>query len=552
MSRRKKRPAPAAPAPAPKKENKFLDFVKKNKKTIIISATAAVLVIAFVIGLIAVILSRREFDYMSTNLSPYITISAEDYKNYSVTVAKDTVDDTDVARAINKLLFEHKSEEPYKDGALILSRPVAVGDIVHLYYRGYTVDGDGKVTDIDGACNFADDDEYQLGIGSGGFIYGFEDGLIGMIPKDHKSFSKITSGNVSQGKVAYLSGSVLYPDGSAKQSFINSRIDLTDPETSNKLWGEDFVEYLTGGLNSSTGNNFPDKEIGKKLDTVTFPYEKGSAVYYDLTVSFVTTCEDDPYTVETVFPIDYSEKSLRGKKVIFDVYVDGLVHHDVPAYDDDFITEKLELTADELSKYEGTTLTEKHTAKVRLELEEELIETRNGVIEEAMWDHYYSKANIKKLPEYEVRAQYGVYYEEIQNMYPAYSSQYDSVDAFARAYYGLGSNEDWRSYITAMAKNVVAEKLIFYAVVRAENIIPTEEEYNKLYEETVAEQLEYYINDLYSDELDKIEDRAEKDARIAEIKAEMLDYYGTAYFKETVQYSYALDKLLSFATVTEE
>ena len=56
----------------------------------------------------------------------------------------------------------------------------------------------------------------------------------------------------------------------------------------------------------------------------------------------------------------------------------------------------------------------------------------------------------------------------------------------------------------------------------------------------------------YQKELDKITDTAEKNERINEIKAEMLEYYGEGYFEELVYYEAALDKIFEFATVVEE
>ncbi len=552
MSRRKKRkPAAAESTVAPKEKSELLEFARKNKRVLIISAIAAVLVIAFVIGLVAVLLNSNDFDYMTSDLSPYLTISPSDYKNIPIEMAKDTVDETDIQRAINKLLFDNKSEEAEKNGYLLSNLPIQVGDVAHIYYRGYTVDENGVETDIDSACNFSDyGTPYELGIGSGSFIYGFEDGLIGMTPSEYTRFKLIRSGYVSAGTVAYISGSVLYPNGTSKEAFTNVRLDLTDPNA-NDAWGEGFVEYLTGGKKPSSDENYSDKEIGKTLDAATFTYEGGSVVYYDMKVNYVTTCEDAPYTVKTVFPINYSSTDLRGKTVYFDVYVNGYVRYTAPEYNDEFISETLKITEAELAEYEGATLTEKHTAMLKAELEAELEATKQAVIEEAIWDYLYAKAQFKQLPEYKVIEIYSEYCAQIEEMYSYYSSSFSSLDAFARAYYDLSSTDDWREYVSNIAKNIVAEKLIFYYVVRAEGIAVSGEGFDEIYNTLVDEHFEDY-KESYADELDEIEDEAEKAERLAELKAEMIDSYGTAYFRENAEYEYAISEIIKLTVVTEK
>ncbi len=535
--------------PEKETENKFLGCVKKNKKAIIISATSAVLVIAFVIGLVAVVLSQRDFDYMTSDLSPYLSISKDDYRDFPVEMVKDEIDDGDVERAINKLLYANRKEEALYDGALVLNKPIKVGDTAHIYYRGYTLDEDGNEVELQNGSNLSGDIT-KLDIGSGTFVEGFEEGLIGIIPKEQVRFEKITSGSVSQGKVAYISGSVILPDGTSKQSFSSERIDFSNPNVE-KEWGTGFINYLLGRDNED-GTTNSEKEIGQTLDAATFKLGEGSAVYYDLKVDFVTTCEDSPITVTTKFPMSYSVEELRGETVFFDVYVRGSVVYETPEYNEEFITETLKITAEDLSEYEGDGIVEKHKAKLRTELEEALEEERRTVIEEAMWDHLFEKADLKKLPEYEVRGYYADYYREIESTYQQYSSVYSSMDEFARAYFGLSSDEDWRLYITSMAKNIVSEKLIFYYIIRKENFIPSEEEYNKIYEEQVAEHLTYYTDEIYKEELEEIEDEEKREKRIAEIKQEMLDYYGEEYFRENVHYEYAIDKILAFAKITEK
>ena len=549
MSRKNKKKNAAADAAPVKEKRSFKEFLGANKKALII-AISAVLLLAFVIGLVAVIINSFEFDYLTSDLSRYITIKESDYKPFPVVMITDEIDDADVQRAIYKLLVENKSDEAKYDGATVLNMPISLGDTVYIYYRGYMLDEDGEEVDFSGGCNFSSSSETKLEIGSGTFIEGFEESLIGVVPNTLTRFEKITSGNVSSDMVVYLSGSVLYPNGSAKQSFTSTRVDLSDPNV-NEFWGNGFREYLIGAADSA-GNVNTAKEIGKTLDSKTFSHEDGAVVYYDLKVDFATRCEGNPLTVQAKFPIGYSEESLRGKEAFFDVYIRGAVIYDVPEYNEEFIRETLKVSAEDLAEYEGETVVEKHTAMLRAQLEAELEESRRSVIEDALWAHLHEVANIKKLPESEVKIYYAQYYDEVQAAYSTYSQAYASVDAFAEAYFGLDKDTDWRDYIMSRAKDVVAEKLMFHCIIRQEGFIPPAEEYDRIYNEQISEHLEYYTEKLYKDELDKITDPEKKAARIAEIKKEMLDYYGNEYFRENVYYIYAADKIFAFAQITEE
>ena len=123
---------------------------------------------------------------------------------------------------------------------------------------------------------------------------------------------------------------------------------------------------------------------------------------------------------------------------------------------------------------------------------------------------------------------------------------YESFDSFARAYYELDSDANWEEYINKRAEKVVTEKLIFYYIVRKENMMPPSEEFDTLYQKAVDEYFSYYSEKFYEKELSSIKDEAEKAKKLAEIKEEMLKYYGEEYFNEIVYYDYALEKIIAF------
>ena len=522
---------------------------KKTKKpikkdTVIISVSAIALALALIVSVVFLVLRDNSFSYMKSDLTKYITLSEKDYKSYTCEMEFDEVTEKDVQRKIMGLLYKNKSSEPENKGAEMYRVPVSVGDTVHIYYRGYTVDENGKETDVSGASNLFDN-YHTLGIGSLSFIAGFEEGLIGAVPWDHQyspEFNLIKEGVVRADDVIYLSYDVIRSDGTSEKR-TDARIDLSKQNV-DAVFGEGFEAYFESG-NISVGSRISEAQIFKIGDV--------EAVYSGMTVSSVIRCDSEPLTIDARFPADYSEKSLRGKDVKFDVYFKSSVVYSVPEYNEEFITETLKISPETLEKYEGDSLVEKHSKYLLEEATAENEKRRDSLREEAIWDYYNSVAKFKKLPKDALESVYnGLYYEANSEYSLYYSSSYSSFEAYARARYGLSANADVEKYLRSEAEGVVKEKLIFYYIIRKENLIPSKEEYSAAYDRIVEEYLDYYIEEIYDEELKKIESEEEKASRIDEIKKEMMNYYGEEYFEELVYYDYAYDTIISYVNVIEK
>ena len=547
MSNKKKNTAPLRVAMVGyKKENeqKQSDTQKpkiKGKTAVIVSA-ALILVLALVFAVLIPLLKSDGFDYMKSDLSEYISL--EDYKGYSLEVKTDRIDERSVERQIMSLLYKNKSKEASYKGADQFNIPVSVGDTVQIYYRGYTVSEDGREIEFEGGSNMTGS-YYSLGIGSLSFIEGFEEGLIGAIPCEHlyKPDSELfKSGKVMAGDAIYLSYSVMFPDGTTAKKTAE-RIDLSR-DNINSIYGEGFKEYFESS-NIIIGNKISEQK--------TFSYKGGTALYFDMKVDCAIRCASEPVTVDARFPANYGEHTLRGKEVKFDVYFKSSVVYEVPEYNGEFITETLKITEEQLEKYKGENLVEKHRAYLLESLNAENEQTRQTLIEEAVWDYYNQKVKIKKLPERELESVYQEIYSEIYNQYTTYySSVYPTIESFIIARYGASQNADAKSLMVAETESIVTEKLIFYYIIRKENLTPSKEEYESSYEKIYKEHLDYYVEDIYKEEISKLETEEEKQAKINEIEKEMIEYFGEEYFAELVYYDYAYDKIISFATVVEK
>ena len=530
---------------------------KMTKKQLIFTIVAAVLIVAIVAALViwvvSILTDDGTVDYMRDDLSKYITISADDYSGVVVDGPFAEYSEDQLERRIYELLTLNKSEEALHSGLGTKNIAITLGDVVSLYFRGYTLDENGKQIEFAGNHNFTADSPTMLEIGTGlmiddsttksYFIPGFDTALLGVVPNEITQFKKITEGNVAFGDVVYLTYTAFYPDNSGTYKQVScERIDLLD-ENLDAKYGEGFTSFLLGTVDEP-------QVIGEKLPSKTFPYGDGSAGYSDMKIEFATRCERDPYTIDVTFPVNYKTKELRGVDAKFEVYINTAIIYDTPEFDEKFITETLKISSDDLKDYEGEGTVEKYKNLLRDELRDVADGTNDDVIIDALWERFLDKVEVHELPEKTVDEYYQSYYNEISAVYSKYSGSYSSIDECAVAQLGLAANADWRAVLKEQAEQVTLEKVVFYYIIRDADLIPSDDEFTKLYNDIVADHLAYYIES-HADELKDLTGDA-YDAEVAVIKREMMAYYGEDYFTENVYYNYGTEKLIECLAVVKK
>ncbi len=118
------------------------------------------------------------YDYMEAEVLPDVTVDASVYTDLHLTLPADLqITDQDVMDYIDYLCFN--SRTALNDGAEMTDEAMKIGDDAYIYYRG-EVDG----VEFEGGSNWDDESPYALGLGSGAFIPGFEEGLVGVIPAE--------------------------------------------------------------------------------------------------------------------------------------------------------------------------------------------------------------------------------------------------------------------------------------------------------------------------------------------------------------------------------
>lgn len=557
------------------RQEQELQAAKKAKFTkiflTVFACIALVGVLAGVgVGIFAAVDAAKynEFVTYESDMTPYVYISEDDYKNIKVEMQELYPDEADVEKAIRKLLYNNRKlyktddfngdgeKDDAYNGDNIKDQTVKLGDTANIFYRGYYINDDGKRVYFDGGCNFAsstasEDKPHALGIGSGGFVDGFEVGLIGKNMKDYATLERFSAGEtVKAGDFVYISYDCFFFDGTAKKGQY-ALVDLSDPDL-DKTWGEGFDEYLMGALAGVTIKDPHlvdkyDENGGKETDTY-------SSVKIEKIIRVTETAERPILEVEVQFPLNYAEE-LAGKTGWFEVYIMTTQLYETPAFDEAFLTDTLKVKAEDLAEYEGDTLLEKYRAKVladEIKAHEEVV--KNASIE-ALWAHYLDKAEVKKYPMGDVKFQYDSMMAELEAFYSYYAQSYgfsslkDAAQVYMDGYYGVDIFDyaKWEDAVYEQAELAVKRMLVLYYVMNREGFIPAEEEYNKAVEEEYNKTFETYLEEQGCIP-SEYETTAEYEKAKAEAKTTFDSYYSEEYFGETVRYNYAIDKIVESFT----
>lgn len=117
------------------------------------------------------------YDYMDADVAPDVEIDKADYTNITLTIPNSyKIEDDDVqAYILSGIRYSYRTA--VNGTAMVKDQALKLGDDAYIYYKGF-VDG----VEFEGGSNWDDETPYTLGLGSGSFIPGFEDALVGIVP----------------------------------------------------------------------------------------------------------------------------------------------------------------------------------------------------------------------------------------------------------------------------------------------------------------------------------------------------------------------------------
>lgn len=203
------------------------------------------------------------------------------------------------------------------------------------------------------------------------------------------------------------------------------------------------------------------------------PFEGGKGEGYSLTIgsnSFIDNFEDqligksigEEVDVNVTFPDEYHAKDLAGKPALFKVKINEIKMKELPKLDDDFAQDVSEFdTLDEYKENIKATIKEDKEKELKTAKENEIVDK---IIENATMD----------IPEPMIEAQVGQMADDF-----AQRIQYQglSVEQYFQ-FTGMDSKKFIES-LRPQALKRIQSRLVLEAVVKAENIEVTDEEFEK-------------------------------------------------------------------------
>ena len=117
------------------------------------------------------------YDYMGADVASDVELDEADYKGVTITISnsyKVTMEDAKTYIA-TQIVFKNRTA--VNGTTMVRDQALKLGDDAYIYYKGFV---NGK--EFKGGSNWDDKSPYTLGLGSGNFIPGFEEALVGVIP----------------------------------------------------------------------------------------------------------------------------------------------------------------------------------------------------------------------------------------------------------------------------------------------------------------------------------------------------------------------------------
>lgn len=508
----------------------------------IVALAAVILTVFAVVGVN--IYNGFTINYFEDDLSRYIYISREDYSSFDAEVAKDEIGDENVEHQIINMLFDYRTlygQGGYNTTTQTIDgvkRLLSAGDDVRIKYIQYYYDEDGRRINVNAKL-----DSYEVcKIGQGVYPVGIEVGLIGVDIDSVPRLASTTERPVALGDMVKLTYSAFYADGRVDEE-VTSYVTVA-PDACDALFGDGFADYLIGKKVGTFDEMFSD-ENDKIFKAITADGE--ADIFFDFKLHKIYE-GGTPLTLDAVYSVDYEDSTLAGRTVYYDIYFEGYQMYTVPDFDDSFISEKLRLTMDDLSGYEGDNLTARYRSYLRSSLESAAMDSVYEKVSSIMWEHYLDKVQVRWLPEGAVAEYYNGYLDTFVAGFEQNSTLYGNLDSYIMTQLGLSEGDDWRAVIRARAEQSVVEQAIFYYIVRAEGYLPGEAEEAELIEKYRNEELEYILTTLgvAREDFDTEEKYLE---RVAECEEILEEAYDESYFKERAIHSYAYEKLYKFANI---
>lgn len=243
--------------------------------------------------------------------------------------------------------------------------------------------------------------------------------------------------------------------------------DLQAAVSSQEIAGDDVIAE-----GDTVNIDYVGKKDGKKFDG-------GSAEGYDLVIGsdmFIDGFEDgligkkvgEKVELNLTFPDDYSEKSLAGKAVVFNVTINSATRDKVPEYDLDFVKNTTEY--DSIEAYEDAIEKELYESK-----ESEAISNQQT----ELWSQALENTKVKKYPQNIVDHYIEFNSKQIDDMAESYGMTREEL----LSSYDFGDEEEFAAVNEDSSKLRVKQEMLIEYIAEKEGLEYTDKEANKMIEE---------------------------------------------------------------------
>ena len=470
-----------------------------------------------------------EFDYETSDLTPYVEIASNLYKGQKLTIAPiDEVDDAYVDEYIRTNVIAPNNKSIY-----LTDKDVKEGDVIALYYRALVQNEDGTKKEL--YSNFGDQSPKAYDLAANELKFGeeFSSYIVDYAPLHCKLEQRATGKVKDTDEVIYATYSYSYlisKDGESKKyktvvKDTATRLELAELDA---LYGEGFT------------SNLVDKNIGASFTFKTSFDATGDGVAedvtFDMTVSHVSI--EVPMSFTLTYGDDCEDEALRGKTVEFFVCINGVRGTARELLTEEFLKDTVKYELSEEDKEADKSMIDAFLEEVKESLLEQRKLSLQAAVTSAVFQKIYKEVKFKKLPEEKVDEIYDTMEAEARYYYENYNEQVgaSSLNAFIIAYYGLETDTDYKEYFKTTAETSVKEWLIFYTIARAEGIKVTDAEYEEEYDSYIAQMI---YNETYAY-------YAQTGQYVTITEKDLLNKYGKEYIEASIRQSILEGKLQEF------
>ena len=210
------------------------------------------------------------------------------------------------------------------------------------------------------------------------------------------------------------------------------------------------------------------------------PFEGGKGEGYSLTLgsgSFIPGFEDqiighsigDEFDVNVTFPEDYHSEDLKGKAAVFKCKLNGIQEEQLPELDDEYVSDISDFeTVDEYKASIREKITERKEKQAKTK-------TENAAIEKLM------ETSKMDIPASMIENQQHAMLDEFKQQLAMQGMNFDMYSQYT------GINEELMlEQVKSEAEKRVKSRLVLEAVVKAENIVASDEDLDKKLEEMAS------------------------------------------------------------------